>query len=175
MSRQGAVLTIAFLAVAAGCAPALLPREPTPAEARLGAVLDTVAYGSRTEARAEGVTLVKRPSGAVVALPLPGRPTLSTRPPQDDTSLEAEIRGRMSTDPRIASVDVDIDVADRVVMLSGNVRSADRAARAIYLSLAAPGSRAVESRMTWVSEPELAKLKAADQRARAASGRRRDQ
>lgn len=68
----------------------------------------------------------------------------------DDAAIEAAVRGLFSTDPLLSPLDLDVDVDDGIVFLAGDVRSREAAARALLLSLEAPGARAVESRLTWV-------------------------
>ncbi len=156
--RVGAIVVgLLAAAGAVGCAPATV-REASSLDGVRARALDAVAHpsgGAEDGAVvSHGVVFSRTPAGAIRGVPLEHKPGA----PRDDIAIEAELRGRVARDPKLAAYDVDIDVDHGVVRLGGNVPDALHAARIIDLALAIPGVRAVESSLAWVSRSDVERL-----------------
>jgi hypothetical protein len=147
------ILLFTTTCVSACAQNAALPptTKPDGAQAR---ALEAVAHQGSPAIEAGGVIFSRTEGGAVRGEPVPSRSGVAP----DDVALEAELRGRVASDPNMAARDVDIDVDKGVVRLCGSVPDSTHAARLVDMALAMPGVRAVESSLAWVSRSDAASL-----------------
>ncbi len=159
-------------ALVSGCAGRARPARPTPVDERIAAGLDAVAYHGAASTSVAGLTLSRMDNGAVRAsragaiergrVASAGSRVLGARPARppgeagaptarDDLRIEAAVRGALSTDALLAGMDLDVDVDHGVVRLSGDLATAEQAARALDIALDTPGVVAAESRCAWLS------------------------
>jgi BON domain len=149
------VLLFTTTGVCACAQNATLPPTTKPdgdgAQAR---ALEAVAHQGSPAIEANGVIFSRTEGGAVRSEPTRSRAGIVA----DDVALEAELRGRMASDPTMTARDVDIDVDKGVVRLCGSVPDSTHAARLVDMALELPGVRAVESSLAWVSRSDAAPL-----------------
>lgn len=126
----------------------------TPNDGARARALEAVAHHGSLAVEADGVVFSRTQAGAVRSVPV-GSPDATV---PDDVALEAELRGRVASDPSTAGREIDIDVDGGVVRLSGSVPDSMHAARLVDMALALPGVRAVESSLAWVSRADPDKL-----------------
>jgi hypothetical protein len=138
--------------VAVGCAH---QRPVTKAERSLAVGLEAVAYGKLAGGRIGQVKLVRTHAGAVHVLPLTVRAGDGL---DDDAAIESDVRGRLSLDPLTAGERIEVDVDRGIVTLSGDIEERDQAARAVQVSLDAPGVKSVVTRLSWIPAQEMERL-----------------
>jgi BON domain len=149
------LVLLSSMAVAACAQNVTLPATTKPdANGAQARALEAVAHQGSTAIEADGVIFSRTEGGAVRSEPVHSRSGLGA----DDVALEAELRGRVASDPTMAARDVDIDVDKGVVRLCGSVPDSTHAARLVDMALALPGVRAVESSLAWVSRSDAAPL-----------------
>jgi hypothetical protein len=122
-----------------------------PMETELGAGLESIEYHGMPHVSAGRIELVRTHAGAVRAFLSPAPPPAGLGAPGDDARIEAAVRGLFSTDPLLATADLDIDVNDGIVNLYGQDASRVAAARAVLVALQAKGVREVICRLGWAT------------------------
>lgn len=145
-----------LLGAAVACGHAR-PAAPTGVERALADRLEGIAYEGEGKAVVAGVKLERTTAGAIRA-EAQDAPPPADLPAERDVTTEASIRGKLSTDPMLAATNLDVDVDDGVVRLSGDLVGPEQAARAVTIALAEPGVRAVESRCSWIPEQDHLRL-----------------
>lgn len=146
-----------LLGTAVACAHTTRPPEPTTAERALADRMEAIAYEGEDRADVHGVLLERTTAGAVLARTA-AAPAAADMPAERDIATENAIRGKISTDPILAATNLDVDVDDGVVRISGDLSAPEQAARAVTIALGEPGVVAVESRVSWIPEKDHLRL-----------------
>lgn len=112
--------------------------------------------------------------GALAALPAhvvnARSQTAASAPATDDSALQAEIEASLKKSPSLAPREIDVDVEQGVVTLTGAVRTAAEKARAARLATV-KGVTRVENRITVDPKIDQSKLDAAGEKTKAGVGK----
>lgn len=142
---------LAFVALALGGyrAEAAPPQKAASVESDFDRAWDDVVSGTRKVARAGDMSLERVADGAIVAWRTVEKAERSAAQRVDDTATLTAIKARLVADPSTSARAIDVDVADGVVTLRGDVRGPAEAKTAVRLALQTSGVNRVVSRLRW--------------------------